>query len=139
MKKREAISHIMSKNLITVNHTNTMMDVKNIFSENKIRHIPVVSGEKLIGLISKTDFLRLTYNVGAKEVQGEVNYAILNTLKIEEAMTKDLVTVEQQDTIHDVAMILMEKNFHAVPVTENGNLRGIVSTTDILKYFLEQY
>ncbi|GIW21895.1 MAG: membrane protein [Candidatus Sericytochromatia bacterium] len=137
MKKREPVSKIMSTNLKTVNLTNDLNDVKAIFNEHKVRHIPVVSGNKLIGLISLTDFMRITYNVG--EVKDQINQAIFSTLGIKDVMTTDLITVSPNDTIRDVAEILANKEFHALPVVEGDELKGIVSTTDIIKYLLEQY
>lgn len=137
MKKREPVSKIMSTDLHTVNLTNTLNDVKNMFNEHKVRHIPVVSGNKLIGLISLTDFMRITYNLG--EVKDQINQAIFSTLAIKDVMTTDLVTVSPHDTVKDVAEIFAGKEFHALPVVEEDQLKGIVSTTDIIRYLLEQY
>lgn len=139
MKKREPVEKIMSADLVTVNITNTLFDVKEIFDTKKIRHLPVVSGEKVVGLISKTDFYRATYGIGQKEVQEQVNNAIFHTLKIEDIMTKDIVTVSNDSLIHEVAEIFAGSQFNALPVLEGGKLKGIVTTTDIIKYLLEQY
>jgi CBS domain-containing protein len=137
MKKREPVSKIMSTKLHTVNLTNDLNDVKKIFDEYKVRHIPVVSGNKLIGLISLTDFMRITYNLG--EVKEQINQAIFSTVSIKDVMTTDLVTVSPHDTVRDVAEIFANREFHALPVVENDELKGIVSTTDIIRYLLEQY
>jgi len=137
MKKREPVSKIMSTKLHTVNLTNDLNDVKKIFDEYKVRHIPVVSGNKLIGLISLTDFMRITYNLG--EVKEQINQAIFSTVSIKDVMTTNLVTVSPHDTVRDVAEIFANREFHALPVVENDELKGIVSTTDIIRYLLEQY
>jgi len=52
MKKREQISKMMTPNPITVNLKNKISEVANIFTEKNIRHIPVVSGTQLIGMLS---------------------------------------------------------------------------------------
>ena len=139
MKKRELVSTIMSKDLITVNQSNGLEDVKKIFDEHKIRHLPVVSGKKIIGLISKTDITRVTYNVGQKEVQDQVNTGIFHTFTIDDVMTKNVIAVSPDATIHEVAQILSENEFHALVVEKEGEVKGIVTTTDIIKYLLEQY
>lgn len=139
MKKREPISKIMTSDLLTVNLTNSLLDVKDIFEKNKVRHIPVVSGSKIIGLISKTDFYRITYNLGDESAKDQINSAILSSNTIEDVMTKNLETVKATETIQDVAQMLVEREFHAVPVVDGDTLKGIVTTTDIIKYLLEQY
>lgn len=139
MKKREPISNIMSTDLLTVNVTNTLFDVKVIFESKKVRHLPVVNGEKIVGMVSKTDFTRATYGVGQKDVQDKVNDALFHTLKIEDIMTPELVTVTSNSYISEVAEIFAENQFHALPVVDDGKLKGIVTTTDIIKYLLEQY
>lgn len=139
MKKREYVSKIMATDLITVNTTNTLFDVKEIFETKKVRHIPVVSGDKVIGILSKTDFNRASYGVGHKDVQEKVTDALFHSLKIEDVMTPDPIAIEPETTIQEVAEIFAEQQFHALPVVEGGTLKGIVTTTDIIKYLLEMY
>lgn len=139
MKKREQISKIMSTDLLTINSTNTLFDVKQIFESKKVRHLPVVNADRVVGMVSKTDFTRATYGVGQKEVQDKVNDALFHTLKIEDIMTAELITVESNTLIYEVAEIFAENQFHALPVVDDGKLKGIVTSTDIIKYLLEQY
>lgn len=139
MKKREYVSKIMATDLITVNTTNTLFDVKEIFETKKVRHIPVVSGNKVIGMLSKTDFNRASYGVGQKDVQDKVTDALFHSLKIEDVMTPDPIAVDPETTIHSVAETFAEHQFHALPVVKDGEIKGIVTTTDIIKYLLEMY
>jgi CBS domain-containing protein len=54
-------------------------------------------------------------------------------------MAKDVVSVTSKTTIQEVAEFLSKKEFHALPVVENDELVGIVTTTDLITYLLEQY
>lgn len=54
-------------------------------------------------------------------------------------MTKEVITVQKDDTILDAAVILSKNEFHALPVTDNGKLVGIVTTTDLIKFLIDQY
>ncbi len=137
MKQREPISHIMSKQLITVNSTHTLLDVRRIFEENKLHHLPVVSGDKLLGMLSYTDLMRATYGVG--EAQEQVNAAIYHAVPIEEVMTANPVTVSPDTPIREVATQFVEHAFHALPVTEGESLKGIVTTTDVIRYLISLY
>ncbi|HKK87621.1 MAG TPA: CBS domain-containing protein [Saprospiraceae bacterium] len=137
MKRREAISAIMTKDPISVNVTHKVSEVAEIFNQKKIHHIPVVSGEKLIGIISKTDIERISY---VSDLQNDkANTAIYDMLKIEQVMTNQVDTVQEDDEIRNAARKFATGEYHALPVLEGDKLSGIVTTTDVIKYLLEQY
>jgi CBS domain-containing protein len=138
MKKREPITHIMSKDLLTVHPGQNLYDVKNIFDEHAIRHVPVVSGKEIIGILSLTDLMRVTYGISKEDV--ERNQAVYQSVRVEQAMTPHPEVIQETASIRDVAELLVEKGFHAVPVVnEVGTLTGLVTTTDLIRYLLEQY
>jgi CBS domain-containing protein len=139
MKRRELVSKIMSTNLITVNLTNNLVDAERLFNENSIRHIPVVSGDDIIGILSLTDLLRVSFVDTYGSDESNVDTAVYNMLSIEQVMVKNLVSVSSTQTIKEVAEVLAKNEFHALPVVDNGKLVGIVTTTDLLNYLLEQY
>ncbi len=138
MKKREPVSHIMSKDLYTLNLTDTLYKAEELLQEKKVRHIPVVSGDKLIGIISLTDILRISY--GSNFTDGEkVDNAIFDMLTLDQVMHHKPKSVSSTTTIKEVAEILSKEEFHALPVVDNEKLVGIVTTTDVIKYLLDQY
>lgn len=139
MKRRELVSKIMSTDLITVNHTNNLVEAEKLFKENSIRHIPVVSGEDIIGMLSLTDLLRVSFVDSYQSNESDVDTAVYNMLSIEQVMVKNLISVSSTQTIKEVVEILAKNEFHALPVLDNQKLVGIVTTTDILNYLLEQY
>jgi CBS domain-containing membrane protein len=138
MKRREFVSKIMSTDLITVNHTNNLVEAEKLFNENSIRHIPVVSGEGVIGMLSLTDLLRVTF-VNNYSADDFLDTTVYNMLSIEQVMVKNIISVTSTQTIKEVVEILAKNEFHALPVVDNHKLVGIVTTTDILNYLLEQY
>jgi CBS domain-containing protein len=138
MKKREKVSEIMTEDVLTINVNNSLKEVNDIFLKNKIRHLPVVSGEKLIGILSQTDILRISFGNAFGE-QGGSDEAIFEMLSINQVMKHSPITVLPTDTLKSAAELLAEKEFHALPVVENDKLVGIITTTDIIKYFIEQY
>ena len=58
---------------------------------------------------------------------------------VEQVMTKNLISISPDTTIREAAEILASKEFHALPVCEGDLLVGIVTTTDLIKYLIEQY
>ena len=139
MKKRIPVSAIMTKDLVTVNHADDLTTAELLFKENNIRHIPVVNGKEIIGMLSLTDLLRISYADAVSEYETDVDTMVYNMFTIEQVMAKNLIKVSPYATIKEVAEILSEKEFHALPVEENGELVGIVTTTDLINYLLDQY
>ena len=138
MKKREPISHIMTKSVVTVNQNDDLRKVVEKLKSNSIRHIPVVNGKVVVGIISRTDVNRLTFGALFDGQEG-VDEAILDMLSISQVMTSKPRTLPSDAIIKDLAEVFAKEDFHALPVVDNGELKGIVTTTDVIKYFLEQY
>lgn len=137
MKKRMPVSKIMSTDILSVNITQSLKEVDAIISGQHIRHVPVVSGDTIIGMLSKTDLQKISF---VNTMDGDdLTTAMYDNLSIDQVMTKDITTVEQNDTILDVATILSKNEFHALPVTEKGKLVGIVTTTDLVKFLIDLY
>lgn len=139
MKKRTPVSEIMSKNVITLNISDTLNTAETLFKENKIRHIPVVNGDAIIGMLSYTDLLRISYADAVDEDEETVETTVYNMFTIEQVMAKNLISVNSDTTIKEVAEILAEQEFHAVPVVDDKKLTGIVTTTDLINYLLDQF
>jgi CBS domain-containing protein len=137
MKKRMPVSKIMSTDILSVNITQSLREVDSIISDQHIRHVPVVSGDTIIGMLSKTDLQKISF-VNTMDGDG-LTTAMYDNLSIDQVMTKDITTVEKNDTILDVATILSKNEFHALPVTEGGKLVGIVTTTDLVKFLIDLY
>lgn len=138
MKKREPVSNIMTTHVFTVNESDKLEEVVNLFKKHKIRHVPVLSGKTVIGMISRTDINRLTFGALFENQEG-ADEAVLQILSIPQVMTSKPTTVSADNSIKEVAEIFATNEFHALPVVENGILKGIVTTTDVIKYMLEQY
>ncbi|MCA1750482.1 MAG: CBS domain-containing protein [Cryomorphaceae bacterium] len=139
MKKRAPVSEIMTTDLVTVDKTkHTLRDVKSIFAKGNIRHLPVLEGEKLAGIISKNDMNRLSFGT-MFENQGDSDEAVLDMLSIDQVMTHHPTSISPETTIRDAAEMLVSHSFHSLPVSENGTPTGIVTSTDIIDYLLKQY
>ncbi|MEO6175409.1 MAG: CBS domain-containing protein [Flavobacterium circumlabens] len=137
MKKREPVSHIMTKSVITVNQMDDLKEVVAKLKSNAIRHIPVVNGNEVIGIISRSDINRLTFGALFEGQEG-ADEAILDMLSIAQIMTSKPKTVSPETSIRDLVEIFAKEEFHALPVVDKGILKGIVTTTDVMHYFLEQ-
>lgn len=138
MKKREPVSHIMTKQVVTVQENDTLEDVVAIFKNNRMRHLPVLKGTKIAGMISSNDINRLTFG-RLFENQDASDEAILKMLTISQVMTHKVVSVSSDTSIREVAELFAEAEFHSLPVVDNDSLVGIITTTDVIRYMLTQY
>ena len=102
MKKREPISTIMTTNVITLNNNDTLETAEKLFKKHKIRHIPVVSGQTIKGMLSYTDLLRISFADAVDEDTDTVDTVVYNMFDIEQVMAKNLVSVSSTTTIKEV-------------------------------------
>ncbi len=137
MKKNEPVSQIMTTDIISVHDGDPVSKLRKIFEANHIQHIPVVSGDKLIGIISWNDFMRISFGeFGNQDAKG-LDEILDHTYKIHDVMNKDLTTLPIGSTIRDAARILGSNSFHALPVVDGDKLVGIVTSTDLIRYLAE--
>lgn len=132
------INTIMTTDLLTVNPGDKLTMVKEIFDEHNIHHIPVVRFREMVGLISKSDFKFFLRGFSRNEEDRFVNYARLRAYTAEDIMTTGLAKVSPNDRINVALEIFMVNRFHAIPVVENNELKGIVTTFDIVKKLNEE-
>jgi len=138
MKRREPVKHIMTENVLSVKEEDKLRDVVSLFKKHSFRHVPVMKGNEISGIISSTDINRLTFGT-LFENQDGADEAVLEMLTVPQVMTSKPEVVSVETSIKEVAEIFATKGFHALPVVEDKELKGIVTTTDVIKYMLEQY
>lgn len=140
MKKREPVSHIMTKDVISMDvYNGTLEEAKKTMEDKHIRHIPIVKGQELVGMLSLTDIYRISYG-GNFNQEKDVDSVIFSSMSIAQVMKGKPKTVTAQTPIKEVAEQLAVEEFHALPVVdEKGGIEGIVTTTDLVKFLIKQY
>ncbi|MPT36382.1 MAG: CBS domain-containing protein, partial [Flavobacterium sp.] len=124
MKHRVPVSSIMTKNVVKLNLTDDLTKAEMLFKKNNIRHIPVVNGNNIIGMLSYTDLLRISFADAVDDDEEIIDTTVYNMFTIEQVMAKRLVTIAPETTIKEAAEILATKEFHALPVVEGDLLVG---------------
>jgi len=138
MRRKELISKIMTKDVITLCVTDTLTEAERLFKKYNIRHIPVVDPkkERILGMLSLTDLLRISF-VDSYDDSADVDSAMYSMLSIGQVMANSPLKVTSTDIIKDVAKLLASKEFHALPVVDDEKLVGIITTTDLLNYLVD--
>lgn len=124
----------MTRRPAVVKPSDTMEEVRKIFEKHGFHHVPVVSENKLVGLVSYTDYLSLIRAVFDNPQDDRTNEKVLHALKVEEVMTKHLLCLNQTDTAEAALRIFKANQFHSLPVVdEQQHLVGIITTYDLMK------
>ncbi len=140
MKRNELVTKIMSTGMITVHHGDPISKVRQLFQQHAIHHLPVVSGHELLGIISFTDLMRVSFGDAFNADVRSVDAALDHTMTIEQLMKKDPRCIRRDASVRDAAEILAAGEFHAVPVVDmdGKSLVGMVTSTDLIRYLLDQ-
>jgi len=136
MKTHLPVTHIMTSQVFTVERDTSLNDVETLMKRKHIRHLPVVEGTEVVGIISLTDLQRLTFNASFADESEEEEIGIMNILTLEQVMISKPFTIQKTTTVGEAADILIRMDFHALPVLDGTELIGIVTSTDLLKFFI---
>jgi len=144
---------IMTRNVITVSPDTEIAHAAKLLLTNHINGVPVVNetGE-LVGILCQSDLIiqQKTLPIPSlftlldgyipltpsKKLDKEVEK--IAAAKVAEAMTADPVTVRPDTGIEDVAALMVEKNYHTLPVVDADKLVGIVGKEDVLKTLIPE-
>ncbi len=115
--------------VITIVQTETIQSAAKILKEKKFGSLAVRDRSgKLAGIITERDIIRGIADRGATSL----------TYKVEDMMTREVKTCKTTDSLKDVMRLMAMRRVRHVPVVENGELLGIISSTDVVKYRLEE-
>ncbi len=140
---------IMTTDVIVANKNDIIANVANLLINEKIGGLPVVDEEnKVVGIISETDIMKKESHVDSPRmlnfIQGiiflddmkkfEDEMRAIAAYKVEDLMSKDIITVNENDTFDYVANVMINKSINRVPVVDENNfLKGIIFRYDIIK------
>ncbi|MGI6713153.1 MAG: CBS domain-containing protein [Bacillota bacterium] len=140
---------IMNPHVITIKKDTSIKDIAKIMVDNHISGVPVVDDDdKLIGIVTEGDLLHkktaprlpgvfsilgaFIYFNGVDRFKKD--FEKLAATIASEIMTKDVITVTEDEDIYDIASIFVNKEINRVPVVKNDKVIGIISRSDIIKY-----
>ena len=141
MDKWIAVKHIMTTDLITADPDETLDSIRHKIIANHIQHIPVVDGQKILGIISKGDIHRMEHHftLFRSEKALESNRQIFSTILASEIMTKTLVKLKDTDSATIAVDTFRENLLHALPVVNSKDqLVGMITPLDLLKYAFDE-
>ena len=130
--KKELVQEWMTADPITVQPDTTLPEAHQIMSNEEIRRLPVVDEDgRLVGIVTLGDVRGAQPSPATSLSIWEMNY-LMSSLTVERIMTPDPICVQPQQTIGEVARIMLENRISGLPVTDGeGHLLGIITESDI--------
>jgi acetoin utilization protein AcuB len=127
------VSNWMSEPVITIEAEDSMRDAIKLLKENKIRVLPVVSREELVGIVTDRDLKRASASDATALEIHELFY-LLSKIKVKSIMTRNPITVSLDFSIEETGQLLLKNKISAVPVVDSqGHLAGIITQTDLFR------
>ena len=119
------ISSVMVKDVITVPQTMQLGEVAKLMLEKGIGSVPVMDGDKMVGIVSKADFVTLAVGIA------------FDKITVKEIMTKDLIVVSPTERLVHARRQMMEGHVGRLPVVDDGNLVGMLTSKDLMRAFID--
>lgn len=130
------VKEVMVKKLITIKKDDDLDKAQDLMVKHSIRHLPVVDGKELMGIITESDirgaFLARANSRPAKTIDLDPK-----KMKVHDYMTRNPLTVEPDTNIEDAALLIYKNKIGSLPVVSDKNLVGIISIMDLLGLFVD--
>ena len=118
------VKNQMSRKVVTIPPETSILRAMEVMRENSIRHLPVVEGEDLVGLVTEGD-LR----------QGSL-LSLVDKVSIEDVMIKNPLTISPDASVEEAAKIIYRHKVGGLPVVKESKLVGIITIVDLLQSFI---
>lgn len=130
------VAIFMTPDPITITKYTNIYDARKIMEDHNIRRLPVIDGQRLTGIVSKTDILEASPPDLSKHSIHELNY-ILSRMIVSEIMTKHPLTVAPGTSIEIAAKLMRKYKISSLPVLDEGKIVGIITESDLFDAFID--
>ena len=126
------IRDLMSTNVVTVSEDTSIHDARRIMEAHKIRRLPVMKKDKLVGLVTKHMLLEASPSPATSLSIHELHY-LLAKMTVKDIMVKNPYTISPDMPAEEALQLGQEMGYGAFPVMEDGRLVGMVTESDIVR------
>jgi len=126
------VRDIMSTNVVTVDEKTSIHDARKIMEAHKIRRLPVMKKEKLVGLVTEHMLLEASPSPATSLSIHELHY-LLAKMTVKDIMVKNPYTISPDMPVEEGLQLGQEKGYGAFPVVEEGRVVGVVTESDIVR------
>jgi len=129
----ERVREIMETKLVTISASERLSMVEDIMTLGRVRHMPVVQGGRLVGVVSERDLLRASLSELSEHRDAE-RRMFLHVVEISRVMSTPPIVIGPDATIREAALLMADRKIGCLPVVENDELIGLVTETDVLRW-----
>ena len=133
----EPVRSWMVEKVITITPQTTLPEAQRIMLEHKIRRLPVVKSDQLVGIVTLGDIREARPSDATTLSIYEMNY-FMDRLTAKDFMTANPITITPDATIAETARLMVEHKIGGLPVMDNGKLVGIITETDLCRVLMTQ-
>jgi acetoin utilization protein AcuB len=130
------VSDWMTKKVFTVSADDYLSDVISLMKEKSIKHVPVVKGGMLKGIISDRDLKEFSPSKASSLDIYELHYLLANT-RVKDVMKTKVITTAPDTPVEEAAMTMLDGNIGCLPVVARSALVGIISDRDIYRVLVD--
>lgn len=131
------VKDIMAKDVVTLKVDDELTLAEDIMHLGRIRHLPVINGETLKGIISERDLYRASL-ASAIDYDPRAKRNHMKTIAIRDVMTKEVVTIGPDIDIREAGRLMLHYKIGCLPVVQEGKMIGLITETDVLRYYVER-
>ena len=130
------VKEIMVRDVATLDVGDELSLANDIMKLGRIRHLPVVAGTQLVGILSERDLFRSSL-VEALGHEPSKTRDVMKAIRIQDIMIKNLITISPDADIKEAVQLMLKHKIGCVPVVQGGALMGLITETDILRLCLK--
>lgn len=129
------VGDIMQRKVVTIAAGERLSTVEDIMTLGGVRHIPVVRGGELVGVVTERDLLRTSLS-NLNAYGDDARRSFLSGVEIARVMSSPPVTIGERAPVEEAAREMAVRKIGCLPVVEDdGQLAGLVTETDLLRHF----
>ena len=136
VKAEPSVRDIMTSSPVSLQKDDKLSLAEEVMTGGRIRHLPILDGERLVGVLSEADLFHSAFKV--LHFRPDEQRKFVKSLKVEDVMSKHVVSVPADTSIRAAARLMMEKKLGCLPVVEGERLCGLVTKSDMLRCLAER-
>jgi acetoin utilization protein AcuB len=137
------VKEYMTPNPMTVSEDSSILETAELMKRHRVRRFPVLRDDQLIGIVTDRDLRSaapsqvVSFDAQERELMPEL-HSLLSGITVKEVMSRDVITIHPEQTIVAAAQLMLKHRMSGIPVVDSGGqLRGIITETDIFKVLVD--